>query len=299
VPWWLEHVKPRWITACVLFLMTFTLDSRQFFKSLRKPGPVILAGLVNLGFLPLLGLALAPSQLIPDFQVGLMIAASVPCTLAAASVWTRKAGGNDAVSLLVTLTTNTLCVIVTPFWVSRIATHEISLDLLEMTLRLVVVVLIPTIAGQLLRLPRRNAEFATHRKVLIGVVAQGLILVLVLTASMKAGLQLSSGSAEIGTAALLWVWACCLGLHLAGMMTGWWSGKLLGMELVDRKAIIFAASQKTLPIGVLLATDPAMFGAAGVPFAIFPMLMYHSTQLIVDTLVAQKLSQMKENNPRD
>jgi sodium/bile acid cotransporter 7 len=273
--------------------MTFTLDSRQFFKSLQKPGPVILAGLVNLGLLPLLGLALAMWQLTPDFQIGLMIAASVPCTLAAASVWTRKAGGNDAVSLLVTLSTNTLCVIVTPFWVSRIAAQEVSLDLLEMTLRLVVVVLIPTLAGQLLRLPPRNAEFATQKKVPIGVAAQGLILVLVLTASMKAGLQLSTGTAEIGAAALIWVWACCLGLHLVGMLTGWWSGQLLGMELVDRKAIIFAASQKTLPIGVLLATDPAMFGDAGVPFAIFPMLMYHSTQLIVDTLVAQRVASMK------
>jgi sodium/bile acid cotransporter 7 len=81
-----------------------------------------------------------------------------------------------------------------------------------------------------------------------------------------------------------------LSLHLAGMLAGWWSSQLLGMELIDRKAIIFAASQKTLPIGVLLATDPAIFGDAGVPFAIFPMLMYHSTQLIVDTLIAQRLA---------
>ena len=37
-------------------------------------------------------------------QIGLMIAVSTPCTLAGASVWTRKAGGNDAVSLLTTRT---------------------------------------------------------------------------------------------------------------------------------------------------------------------------------------------------
>ena len=39
----------------------------------------------------------------------------------------------------------------------------------------------------------------------------------------------------------------------------------------------------------------AIFGAAGVPFAIFPMLMYHSTQLVVDTLIAQRLSKMQSN----
>jgi len=256
---------------------------------------VVLAGLINLGLLPLLGLLLAPLQLTPDFQIGLMIATSVPCTLAAASVWTRKAGGNDAVSLLVTLSTNTLCVVITPFWVSRIATQAISLDLLEMTLRLVLVVLVPTLVGQLLRLIPANAELATRRKVPIGVVAQGLILLLVLTASLKAGRQLSSGTAEIGIAALAWVWSCCLGIHLVGMAAGWGTGKLMNMELADRKAVIFAASQKTLPIGVLLATDPAIFGAAGVPFAIFPMLMYHSTQLVVDTVIAQRLAKMENS----
>lgn len=37
VPFWLRTVNPRWITAVVLFLMTFTLDSRQFLVSLKSP----------------------------------------------------------------------------------------------------------------------------------------------------------------------------------------------------------------------------------------------------------------------
>src|SRR6056297_1194799 len=208
VTWWLDHIEPRWITAFVLFLMTFTLDSRQFLVSLKKPGPVLFAGIVNLGLLPLIAIGLAPLQLTPDFQVGLMIAATVPCTLAAASVWTRKAGGNDAVSLLVTLTTNTLCVIITPFWLSQATARVVEFDLLEMTLRLVLVVLIPTLIGQFIRLFPPNARFATERKIPIGVVAQGMILLLVFTASLKAGQQLASGTAEIGMAGLLLVWSC-------------------------------------------------------------------------------------------
>lgn len=290
VSWWLANVKPRWITAFVLFLMTFTLDSRQFLVSLKKPGPVLFAGLVNLGLLPLIAIGLSPLQLTQDFMVGLMIAATVPCTLAAASVWTRKAGGNDAVSLLVTLTTNTLCVLITPFWLSQATARIVKFDLLEMTLRLVLVVLIPTLIGQLIRLIPRNARFATERKIPIGVVAQSMILMLVFTASMKAGQQLATGTAEIGMGGLILVWICCLFLHLTGAGVGWWGSRALGFTLVDRKAILFAASQKTLPIGVLLATEPTMFGDAGVPFAIFPMLMYHTTQLVVDTLIAHKLS---------
>jgi len=303
VSWWQSRINPRWITAVVLFLMTFTLDSSQFLISLKKPRPVLLAGLINLGLLPLVACGLSPLQISLDFQVGLMIAATVPCTLAAASVWTRKAGGNDAVSLLVTLTTNSICVIVTPFWLSISTAQSVQFDLGQMTLRLVQAVLIPTLAGQLLRLIPANAQFAKDYKIPIGVIAQTMILLLVMTAAMRAGRQLNGGNINLGPTAFLWVWLNCLFLHLFGAGCGWWGSRSLGIPLVDRKAILFAASQKTLPIGVLLATEETMFGAAGVPFAIFPMLMYHTTQLIVDTLIAHRLSNIKqdefENSQRD
>lgn len=288
------RINSSYLTATVLFLMAFTLDSRQFMKSLRTPGPVIFAGLLNLGMIPLLAMAIAPWQSTPDFQVGLMIAASVPCTLAAASVWTRKAGGNDAVSLLVTLATNTLCVFVTPFWLKLSTSQTVSLDLTSMTLKLMLVVLLPTLIGQLLRLNARLGDFATRRKIPIGVLAQGLILLLVCAAAIKAGAQLGKSSQAIDGWGLILVGLCCVGLHLTAAGTAWIGGGWLGFELPDRKAIVFAGSQKTLPIGVLLATDAAMFGNAGVPFAIFPMLIYHASQLLIDTNLAQRLAALKE-----
>jgi solute carrier family 10 (sodium/bile acid cotransporter), member 7 len=289
---WQSAIKPRWTTAIVLLLMAVTLDSRQLFASFRAPGPVIFAGLLNLGLIPLLALGLIPAQTTPDFRIGLMIAAAVPCTLAAASVWTRKAGGNDAVSLLVTLTTNTLCVLITPLWLKFASSRTVSFDLMEMTFRLTLVVLVPTIAGQLLRLAPRIADFATRRKVPIGVLAQGLILLLVLTAATKAGAQLGSSPRAVDPGGLILVGLCCIGLHLIGASAAWIGGGWLGFELASRKAIVFAGSQKTLPIGVLLATDPTMFGDAGIPFAIFPMLIYHASQLLIDTSIAQRLAQI-------
>ncbi|MFO1022394.1 MAG: bile acid:sodium symporter [Planctomycetales bacterium] len=82
------------------------------------PGPVLLGFSLNTFAVPLLGLLLFPLQMHKDLQYGLLVACSVPCTLAAASVWTRKAGGNDAVSLLVTLTTSLVCFASTLFWLS-------------------------------------------------------------------------------------------------------------------------------------------------------------------------------------
>jgi solute carrier family 10 (sodium/bile acid cotransporter), member 7 len=290
----LGRINSSYLTATVLFLMAYTLDSRQFLQSLRTPGPVIFAGLLNLGLIPLLALALAPWQSTPDFRVGLMIAASVPCTLAAASVWTRKAEGNDAVSLLVTLVTNTLCVVITPFWLKLSTSQTVTLDLTSMTLRLMIVVLIPTLLGQSIRLFPRLSDFATRRKIPIGVLAQGLILLLVFSAAVKAGAQLGTSSQAVDGWGLILVGLCCIGLHLTAAGIAWIGGGWLGFELSARKAIVFAGSQKTLPIGVLLATDAAMFGNAGVPFAIFPMLMYHASQLLIDTSFAQRLAELKE-----
>lgn len=295
----LSLINPRWTTALVLFLMAFTLDSRQVVNSLKAPGPVVLASVINLTAIPLMAMGLAPLQSTPDFQVGLMIAASVPCTLAAASVWTRKAQGNDAVSLLVTLVTNSLCVIATPFWLKLGTSKSVPLDLQEMTLRLVMVVLVPTLLGQVARLRPAMSDLATRHKVPIGVVAQSLILLLVFTAAGNAGQKLAEATASVSVPALLQVWLCCIGLHLVAMAMGWYASRAVGFALRERAAVVFASSQKTLPIGVLLATDPAMFGAAGVPFAIFPMLMFHASQLLIDTSIALRLSKMADREKAD
>ena len=103
----LEASIPRAATsvlvALILFLMSVTLDNRRLRASLARPGAVCWATLVTFGLLPLAAWPLTRLQLTVDFQVGLAIAACVPCTMAAASVWTRKAQGNDAVSLLLAM----------------------------------------------------------------------------------------------------------------------------------------------------------------------------------------------------
>src|SRR5690606_36482371 len=132
--------------------------------------------------LPLLALPLMKIQLLPDFVIGLMIAASVPCTMAAASVWTRKAGGNDAAALRVTLLTNGLGVIVTPLWLNVASSSHVAFGLVDMMQRLLVSALLPATIGQLARLSPSLRTFASRHKSGIGVLAQAFILVIVFTA---------------------------------------------------------------------------------------------------------------------
>jgi len=280
-------INPRLLTALILFLMSLTLDSRQLQASFRAPAPVLTAVALNYLLVPAAAWALLSLQLTDDFRYGLMIAGSVPCTMAAASVWTRKAGGNDAVSLLVTLVTNALCFAVTPFWINlALPNGTAQLDGWSMVLRLVQAVLIPCALGQLLRQWRPAGELATRGKPALGAVAQVMVLVLVLFAALNAGGNLAAADTEMNLAAVAIVWGCCVAIHVGVLFLGFRLARILGFSWADSKAVAIAGSQKTLPIGVYIATDPGMFG--GSPFAVFPMLMYHASQLFVDTAVADR-----------
>lgn len=291
----LEGGATSWLVATILFLMSVSLDSRQIGRSLSRPGPVLLACAINFGVLPLLAWPLMRVQLLPDYAIGLMIAASVPSTMAAASVWTRKAGGNDAVSLLVTLLTNGLCFLVTPLWLSLAAASSFEFDLWQMITRLIYTALLPAVAGQLVRLVPQVRRFVDAHKTAAGVVAQAMILLIVFSAALlKMGPQLNAmNGAGGGLLGLLVVWISGMILHLTAMWIGWQSGQVLGFTRPDRIAIAFAGSQKTLPIGLLVATDPSM---AEFGFAVFPMLLYHASQLFLDTAVADQMALTSAGN---
>jgi sodium/bile acid cotransporter 7 len=73
-------------------------------------------------------------------------------------------------------------------------------------------------------------------------------------------------------------------VHVALLLLGFGLSRLLRIERGDAIAVIFAGSQKTLMVGAYLAM------AVG-PLAILPMVAYHATQLVIDTLVADWLRQ--------
>ncbi|HID22979.1 MAG TPA: hypothetical protein EYP14_11345 [Planctomycetaceae bacterium] len=297
--------RPRVIVMVVLLLMAFSLDTRQLGQSLRHPAPVLWASVVNSVVVPLLAWGTMRFQTIPDFALGVMIAGSVPCTLAAASVWTRKAGGNDAVSLFATLTTNSICFLVTPFWLNLATAQGVELDAHEMVMRLLQAVLLPTIVGQALRQVPSLGQFATVYKTPIGVVAQCFVLSLVFMASWNAGTYLHENAGGPGWGGVLLVWVTVIMIHLAAMLVAIGGSLLFGFSPRDHAAVAFAGSQKTLPIGVYLATDPKIFGdpnllgaGLGVPFAVFPMLMYHASQLFIDTAVADAMASRRASGTR-
>lgn len=275
------------IVAVVLFLMAMPLEASAMWQSMRRPWPPLLAVMVNFGLLPLFAWGVALG-LEGDLGGGLLVAAVTPCTLASASVWTRRAGGNDAVSILVTVTTNLFCFLVTPLWLGlmmadRLAASDLSEELkfTAMASKLALLVVLPMTLAQLLRLHQPWGVWATKQKPVTSVLAQCGILSMVLLGAIGVGLRLrdtTQASLNLGHIAVMLA-AVCL-VHVVMLYTGVGIAKLLRFAREDQIAVAFAGSQKTLTVGLLVAI--------ALQVSILPMVWYHVSQLFIDTLIADR-----------
>jgi sodium/bile acid cotransporter 7 len=273
------------LIASVLFVMALSLAPGALGTTLRRPTASLLAMGINLALLP--PLAWLFGRVLPqDLADGMAIAASVPCTMGSAAVITRRAGGNDSVALVVTMVTNLACFLVTPAWVQLLTgrTGGPQQTFLALVIKLAALVLAPIVAGQVLHSIPRLGAWATRHRTPLGVYAQIGILTMVLVGAVECGGQIASlgsgASSLAGHIALML--ALVAALHLTAWACGWQAAGWARLPRTDQSAVAFAGSQKTLMIGLAIAVD---FGG----LAVLPMMAYHVEQLLIDTLLADRL----------
>lgn len=283
------QINPAAVTILILFLMSFSLDSSRLRDSFRSPGPVLWGTVVNIILIPLMAWPLTMMFSRTDFALGLMITSAIPCTLATASVSTRQASGNDAISLLVTLTTNLLSVVLTPLWLKWTISVEAEINPWPVILNLAATVLLPTGLGQGVRSWERFERFASRYKSQISIAAQSLVLLIVTKAAVEGGGRLQAHATWPSAMDFLILALACGGLHSAAMLIANIGGRLMGFAIHDRIAVVFAGSQKTLPVGLLVAAMPAITAGLPLPFLTFPILLFHAVQLLMDSAIADQI----------
>jgi sodium/bile acid cotransporter 7 len=276
----------QWVVAGVLFTMALPLDASAMWLALRRPKAVLLAVGINYGLLPLVAWGVS-FGLRHDLAIGLLIVASIPTTQASCAVWTRRAGGNDAVAVMVTVVTNLFCFLLTPFWLAAMTGNKVEIPIqpMDMMLELCVVVVLPMAAAQVLRLYRPLARKATAHKVPLNVLAQTGLLAMVFIGAVQAGLKLKTNTMPIGPIDAVAMLAAVSGIHLSMFYTGLFLGRLMGISWEDRLAVAFSGSQKTLMIGLHIALSPVFNNG----LAMLPMVAYHVCQLLLDALIADRL----------
>ena len=274
------------VVAVVLFLMALPLQASQLGKTISKPLAPGLGILFNTLLLPLFAWPCALLLLNEDFGIGLLVAVAAPCTMASAAVWTRRAGGNFAAAILVTVVTNFFCFLTTPFWVFIFTGKDFKISLSEMIFKLALLVVLPMTLGQLARLVRGVGPWTTNNKVLLSTLAQCGILIIVCTGAAETSRKMT-GTEHSSTQ--VWPFLAMLFtvnfVHIVILLLGIKSAQGLGLPRGDQIAVGFSGSQKTLMVGLAVALE------LGVSIA--PMLVYHISQLFVDTMVADRFAKNK------
>lgn len=283
------------VVAAVMFCMAAPLDAHTMWRAMRKPGPPLLAIAINYGVLPVVAWVVAP-LLGGDLGTGLLVAAATPCTLASASVWTRRAGGNDAISTLVTILTNAICFFMTPLWLliltgRRVEIENPDLSFARMTMRLGLLVVLPILLAQVLRSSRLMAEIATRRSKQFAVLAQCGILAMIFLGAIHTGLKLKEQTNSVSIFGLAGMLVAVLAIHVAMFWFGVVTAKWLGFSHEDQIAVGFSGSQKTLTVGLLMAIT--------LKTSILPMVAYHVLQLFVDTLIADAYNKREAEKDRE
>ena len=273
----------------VMLLTALPLAISDFKSIAAKPVGFLLANLVNLLVVPMLCLG---GQLVLDAPTaaGLIAVGATPCTLASAAVWTRRAGGNDALALMVTLSTNLACFLSAPLVIGLLAGAVADLPTGPLVLRLALLVLLPVLLAQLLRIAPAVRNSVQTYKTKLGIMAQLGLLAIVLMSAQSMGARLSLGQLELTWRSGLTIVAACSLVHVGALGCGKFLAARCGLSRADQIAVAISGSQKTLMVGVVICDD--------LGFSILPIVVYHGTQLLIDTVLADRWSRhAAENQP--
>jgi sodium/bile acid cotransporter 7 len=240
---------------------------------------------------PLLGLAIKPLALLvltPDLYLGILFLCLLPSTVQSSIAFTAVGHGNVPAAICSATASNFAGIFLTPLLVGVLILHGSAASghpPLQAILSIVEQLLLPFIAGQLLR--RWIGAWVDRNKGMLKYVDQGSILLVVygaFSASVAEGLWHHISGVTL--AALLGL--CCLLLAVSlGLAT--FISRRLGFSKEDEIAIVFCGSKKSLASGIPMAK--VLFAPTSLGMIILPVMLFHQIQLMVCAVLAQRYAQ--------
>jgi sodium/bile acid cotransporter 7 len=280
-------------TAAIVFLF--------FLNGVRLPRDEVLHGIRNwklqggalafcFGIMALFGLAaqLVTAPFLPaTLALGFLFLGILPSTVQSATAASSMAGGNVAASVVAAALLNLSGVILSPLLFAAMAGAEGEIHG-EAVLRIVAILLLPFIAGQLVQrwlrpwvLANRGLATAMDRT------AIAIAVYVAFSAAVVAGIWSLLDAREVGI--VFAVVAALLALSFGG---AWGFGALLRLARSDRITLLFSGAQKSIAVGAPLAAT--LFPPATAGVVLVPILVYHIAQLILSAWIAPGLARHNE-----
>jgi sodium/bile acid cotransporter 7 len=272
--------------ALLFFLNGIRLPTREAFAGLKNWKLHTAVLLTSFAIFPVLGFVLrltVPWVLTPQLYVGVMFLSTLPSTVQSSIAFTSIARGNVAAAICAASLSNLLGVVVSPMLIALFLGKAGSVSAGSL-LSLALQILVPFIAGQLLR--RWLAPIESRHSSATKLVDRGSILLVVYTAfsaSVLEGLwhQLSLWSI-LGVIAI-----DCMLLAVILLITSKGSAAL-GFSRMDQIAIIFCGSKKSLTTGVPIAA--VQFSGPTLGLVIFPLMLFHQIQILACAVLARRFA---------
>jgi len=275
-------------TAAIIFLF--------FLNGVRLPRDEVLHGIRNwklqgsalafcFGFMALIGLAAqaATAPLLPaTLALGFLFLGILPSTVQSATAASSLAGGNVAASVVAAALLNLSGVALSPLLFALLAGSAGEIHG-EAVLRIVSILLVPFVAGQLVQRWLRPWVLA-HRGLatFMDRTAIAIAVYVAFSAAVVAGIWSLLDAREI--AIVLAAVAVLLALSFGG---AWALGGLLKLARADRVTLLFSGAQKSIAVGAPLAAT--LFPPAIAGMVLVPILVYHMAQLILSAWIAPAL----------
>lgn len=265
------------------FLTTgLTLETSSIPEQLRNVKVIVAALTSSLVLFPVAAFFLAKACFAhyPDIVIGVLLMAAAPVTVASGTVMTGLARGNIPLSLFICVLGNFAAILTMPFTLNILLGMEgsIQLPVGRMVFGLVVTVLLPTVIGQLMR-PRLKDRIHPYRKA-FSIFAQLIVLLIIFNAVSSSTTKLAQAGAIV-----IFIFAFMGLLHVGYVFVNRAIARMIRLPLPSEAAFTIHTSQKTLTVTYLVW---AGYFAADHPMGLIPPIAYHLSQMIFDTMVAER-----------
>ena len=276
-----------WLIVAIFFVCGWNIEAGQMKFDRKFAAAFICGGIVSLMAAPLAGSGLSKLFGLQALAAaGLIAAMAVPPTLSSGIVMTESAGGNSLFAILMTIGYNLAGVVTMPLMLAFCisSSGEVKAEPVKMFTELVLLVLLPSIIGFLLK------KF-TGRKLpsWAGYVPSVAVILLILGFFSKSREHFISHPVSM----LLLEGSCALILHLLLLGAMWSCGKLLKVGDPECKAMLFTGASKTITIALTMLE----IMEAGTGEAMVPCLVYYFVQSVFDALLAGKMG-LSANNKK-
>ncbi len=273
-----------WLVAGIFFINGLNTTTGQLKLGKGYKTAMSLTIVINLVLAPIIGwLSYLFLPIGPDLKLGLVIMCIVPTTLSSCIVLTRITGGNAQWALFFTLTLSFLGIFTTPITVGTILGYEIENQSLDLFKKLIQIVLLPFLLG-----------FFCRNRMKIEKLPSYLVQLPTLLVIAGAWLTLSSSQQDlinISSLNLLIVIGLSAVIHIILLLFSWYGATTIGLAAENRLAVLFTASQKTMPIAVsVIVSIDSTLGVA-----VVSCIIYHFIQMIFDSVLASVLNSNRKN----